>query len=51
VYPVPGDTTTNIAFGGPDGRRAVLTLSLTGRIVEARWPRPGLVVVPGGARG
>ena len=46
VYPVPGDATTNIAFGGADGRRAVVTLSLTGRIVETSWPRPGLVVGP-----
>jgi gluconolactonase len=46
VYPVPGDITTNIAFGGPDGRRAVVTLSRSGRVVEASWPRPGLVVGP-----
>ncbi len=46
VYPVPGDVTTNIAFGGADGRRAVLTLSLSGRVVETEWPRPGLVVGP-----
>jgi gluconolactonase len=46
VHPIPGDVTTNIAFGGPDGRRAVLTLSRTGSVVEATWPRPGLVVGP-----
>jgi gluconolactonase len=42
VHPVPGDVTTNIAFGGADGRRAVLSLSRSGRLVEASWPRPGL---------
>ncbi len=46
VYPIPGDITTNIAFGGSDGRRAVITLSRSGSVVEARWPRPGLVVGP-----
>ena len=49
VYPVPGDVTTNVAFGGPDGRRAVITLSRTGSVVEASWPRPGLVVGPPGS--
>jgi sugar lactone lactonase YvrE len=34
VHPIPGDITTNIAFGGVDGRRAVVTLSRTGRVVE-----------------
>ena len=42
VYPIPGDVTTNIAFGGPDRRRAVITLSRSGRLVEAAWPRRGL---------
>lgn len=46
VFPIPGDITTNIAFGGPDGRRAVLTLSRSGSVVETLWPRPGLVVGP-----
>ena len=41
VYPIPGDTTTNIAFGGTDMRRAVITLSRSGRVVETTWPRPG----------
>ena len=49
VYPVPGDVTTNVAFGGPDGRRAVITLSRTGSVVEASWPRSGLVVGPPGS--
>jgi gluconolactonase len=46
VYPIPGDVTTNIAFGGPDARRAVITLSRSGRVVETSWPRPGLVIGP-----
>jgi gluconolactonase len=41
VHPIAGDTTTNLAFGGPDRRRAVITLSRSGRVVEATWPRPG----------
>jgi gluconolactonase len=46
VYPIPGDVTTNIAFGGGDGRRAIITLSRSGRLAETTWPRPGLVVGP-----
>lgn len=34
--------TTNIAFGGEDLRDAYITLSGTGRLVKARWARPGL---------
>jgi gluconolactonase len=51
IHPVPGDVVTNIAFGGSDGRRAVLTLARSGSVVETTWPRPGLVL-PGrtGAR-
>ena len=45
VHPIPGDITTNLAFGGTDGRRAVLTLARSGSVVEATWPRPGLVPV------
>lgn len=44
VHPIPGDVTTNIAFGGVDGRRAVITLSRSGRLAEAVWPRVGLVM-------
>jgi gluconolactonase len=33
---------TNICFGGPDLTTAYITLSGTGRLVSARWPRPGL---------
>jgi gluconolactonase len=35
---------TNICFGGPDLRTAYITLSLTGRVVSCRWPRPGLAL-------
>lgn len=44
IYPVPDDAVTNLAFGGGDGRRAVLTLARSGRVVETTWPRAGLVV-------
>jgi gluconolactonase len=33
---------TNIAFGGPDLTIAFITLANTGRLISARWPRPGL---------
>jgi gluconolactonase len=42
VYPIPEDVTTNIAFGGPEMRTAVITLSRSGRLVQCTWPRPGL---------
>ncbi|MCU4186864.1 SMP-30/gluconolactonase/LRE family protein [Acidiferrimicrobium sp. IK] len=35
---------TNICFGGPDRRTAWVTLSETGRLVSATWPRPGLAL-------
>ncbi len=47
VHPIPGDVTTNVAFGGPDRRRAFITLSRSGRLVEAAWPRPGLALHEG----
>jgi gluconolactonase len=34
--------TTNICFGGPDLTRAYVTLSSSGQLVSATWPRPGL---------
>lgn len=46
VFPIPGDVTTNIAFGGSDGRRAVITLSRSGRVAQTTWPRSGLVIGP-----
>ena len=33
---------TNIAFGGEGLRKAYITLSGYGRLLEAEWPRPGL---------
>jgi len=44
VHPIPGDVTTNIAFGGPDRRRAVITRSRSGQLAETTWPRPGLAL-------
>jgi gluconolactonase len=41
-YACPDSMTTNIAFGGADMRDAYLTLSSTGKLGKARWPRPGL---------
>jgi gluconolactonase len=38
----PDPLTTNICFGGADMREAYITLSGTGKLVKARWPRPGL---------
>jgi gluconolactonase len=38
----PDALTTNICFGGSDMRDAYVTLSGTGKIVKAHWPRPGL---------
>ena len=40
--PMPDPMTTNICFGGPDLRTAYVTLSLSGRLVATKWPRPGL---------
>jgi gluconolactonase len=40
--PLPDIFTTNICFGGADMRDAWITLSGTGRLVKARWDRPGL---------
>ena len=43
-HPMPDPFTTNICFGGPDLQTAFITLSSTGRLVSARWPRPGLAL-------
>jgi gluconolactonase len=40
--PTGDAATTNICFGGPDLRTAFITASLTGRLLETTWPRPGL---------
>jgi gluconolactonase len=38
-----GDThVTNLCFGGTDLRKAYVTQSYAGRLVEIDWPRPGL---------
>jgi gluconolactonase len=38
----PDPLTTNLCFGGADMRDAYITLSGTGKLAKARWPRPGL---------
>ena len=38
----PDVFTTNICWGGEDMMDAYVTLSGTGRLAKARWPRPGL---------
>ena len=38
----PDPMVTNICFGGPDMRTAFMTFSITGKLVRARWPEPGL---------
>jgi gluconolactonase len=42
--PMPDDYTTNICFGGPGLRTAYVTLSTSGQLVTADWPRPGLAL-------
>ena len=39
VYPLPGDAASNIAFAD-GGRRALITLSRSGRLAQASWPPP-----------
>jgi gluconolactonase len=42
--PTPGDThITNLCFGGEGMRKAYVTQSYAGRLVEIDWPRDGLV--------
>ncbi len=36
--------TTNLCFGGEDGRTAYITCSGTGRLVSMRWPYAGLAL-------
>ena len=43
-FPMPDPLTTNICFGGEDGRTAYVTLSGTGQLVTFDWPRPGGVL-------
>lgn len=40
--PLPDPFPTNVCFGGADMRDAYITMSGTGRLIKARWPRPGL---------
>jgi len=40
--PLPDLLTTNICFGGSGMRKAYVTLSATGRLIEIDWPRSGL---------
>lgn len=40
--PTPDPFATNICFGGPDLRTAYVTMSSTGLLMKAEWPRPGL---------
>lgn len=40
--PFPDLLTTNICFGGADMCDAYICLSSTGKLIKARWPRPGL---------
>jgi gluconolactonase len=39
VYPLPGDAASNIALA-EGGRRAVITLSRSGRLAQTPWPPP-----------
>lgn len=41
-----GKATTNIAFGGPQGRQAFVTESATGTILTFDWTAPGTVLPP-----
>lgn len=40
--PTGDPLTTNLCFGGPDMRDVFVTAGGTGRLLRARWPRPGL---------
>lgn len=39
---IPDFLTTNIAFGGPDGKTAYVTMGSTGRVAMIDWDVPGL---------
>jgi len=41
-FSAPDLLTTNICFGGADMTDAYVTLSSTGKLVKAKWPRAGL---------
>ncbi len=40
--PMPDRYCTNLCFGGAEMDEAFITLSSTGRVVKAKWPRKGL---------
>lgn len=39
---MPGHHATNICFGGADMKKAYITSSYAGQLLEMEWPRPGL---------
>lgn len=41
-HEAPEGYCTNLCFGGPDMRKAFITLSGYGQLFAAEWPRPGL---------
>jgi len=43
-HALPDPMVTNVCFGGADLRTAFATLSMSGRLVRAAWPRPGLAL-------
>jgi gluconolactonase len=43
-HEAPEPYCTNICFGGPDRRKAYITLSGFGTLVEVDWPRAGLAL-------
>lgn len=46
-HPIADPLLTNIAFGGVDRRRAVMTASGTGQLLETTWSEPGLALAFG----
>ena len=42
IIAIPDFLTTNIAFGGPDGKTAYVTMGSTGRVAMIDWDVPGL---------
>ena len=44
-HEAPEHYCTNICFGGPDMRKAYITLSNYGTLLEVDWPRPGLKLI------
>lgn len=39
---VPGESPTNLCFGGPDMRTAFITLGSSGKLIAMEWPGAGL---------